>query len=51
MNASTQNWNFVIAAYLAAWAFLIGYSVYLHRTLRRARDRYERSRATAPGKS
>ncbi|HVT38167.1 MAG TPA: hypothetical protein VHE78_03930 [Gemmatimonadaceae bacterium] len=44
MNMAAQNWNFVIAAYAATWTFLIGYTVYVHRVLRRARERYERAR-------
>ena len=48
MNTATQNWSFVIAAYVATWTFLIGYAVYVHRALRRARDRYERARVVQP---
>ena len=38
-----RNWYFVIAAYSVAWVFILGYWVYVHRTVAQARDRYERA--------
>ena len=32
-----NEWNFVIAAYGVAWAVIVGYAIYLARTVRRAR--------------
>ncbi|MGH7656573.1 MAG: hypothetical protein ACREN6_18135 [Gemmatimonadaceae bacterium] len=37
----TNNWDFVIAAYTAAWVAVIGYWLFVHRAVRHARARYE----------
>lgn len=43
-----RSMNFVIAAYVLTWVCLITYATYVHATLRRARDEYQRaSRHTA----
>lgn len=42
-----NNWTFVIAAYSAAWIGVVGYWVFVHRAVRRARERYELSIAAA----
>ena len=53
MIPTTNNWNFIIAAYAAAWIAVIGYWVFVHGAVRRARARYEQaiaSLARAQGK-
>ena len=47
MIPNTGNWNFIIAAYAAAWIAVIGYWVFVHRALRRARAHYEEAAASA----
>jgi CcmD family protein len=32
-----SEWNFVIAAYAVFWTIIVGYTLYLGRTVRRAR--------------
>jgi CcmD family protein len=44
-----SNWAFVTAAYVATWAVIVGYLVYTHRALRRARAEYERAAGRRPG--
>jgi hypothetical protein len=44
------NWAFITAAYVAAWVGVVGYWVFVHRAVRRARKRYERSVA-APARA
>jgi CcmD family protein len=39
----TGNWAFITAAYMAAWIGVVGYWIFVHRALRRARKRYEQS--------
>jgi hypothetical protein len=54
MIPNTNNWTFIIAAYAAAWSAVIGYGVFVHGAVRRARARYEQaiaSLARAQGKS
>ena len=34
---STNEWNFVIAAYSVAWTVIVGYAIYLMRAVKRAR--------------
>ena len=46
MNAVNQNWSFVIAAYSVSWMMLVGYAIYVHRALARARRRYEAATMT-----
>ena len=36
-----MNMSFVIAGYVVMWVCVIGYWVYVHRSLRAARARYE----------
>jgi CcmD family protein len=48
MLPATNNWSFITAAYAVAWIGLAGYWVFLHRTVRRARVRYEQAVAAAP---
>jgi hypothetical protein len=43
----TNNWNFIIAAYAAAWIAVIGYWIFVHRAVRLARARYEQAVASA----
>jgi hypothetical protein len=43
MTMASSNWNFVIAAYAAAWLAVIGYWVFVHRAVRQARARYEQA--------
>jgi hypothetical protein len=43
----TNNWNFIIAAYTAAWIAVIGYWIFVHRAVRLARARYEQAVAAA----
>ena len=43
-----QNWSYVAAAYVAAWAVIIGYAIHVHRTLARARRAFEEATATRP---
>ena len=33
-----NNWNYVIAAYALTWVVLGGYWIYVHRTVRQARE-------------
>ncbi len=50
----TNNWAFIISAYAAAWIAVIGYWVFVHGAVRRARIRYEQAMASlarAQGKS
>ena len=37
------NWTFITAAYAAAWVGVVGYWIFVHRAVRRARKRYEQS--------
>ena len=45
---ATSNWYFVIAAYAAAWTAVVGYWIFVHRSVRRARERFERATSAAP---
>ena len=36
-----NNWTYITAAYAAAWIAVIGYWVFVHGAVRRARARYE----------
>ena len=54
MIPNTGNWTFIISAYAAAWIAVIGYWVFVHRAVRRARARYDQAvtaLARAQGKS
>ena len=42
------NWNFVAAAYGAAWVMCSGYWIYLHRLLKEARRGAEQAVAALP---
>ncbi|MEX2181274.1 MAG: hypothetical protein WD771_04485 [Gemmatimonadaceae bacterium] len=42
--------NFVIAAYALTWLALVAYAFHAHRTLRRARDEYDRATGQAAGR-
>jgi hypothetical protein len=46
MPPATNNWNYVIAAYAVAWIAVIGYWVFVHGAVRRARARYEQALAS-----
>ena len=43
----SNNWNFIVAAYTAAWIAVIGYWLFVHRAVRLARARYEQAVAAA----
>ncbi|MDH5234444.1 MAG: hypothetical protein OEW77_05740 [Gemmatimonadota bacterium] len=43
--------NFVIAAYALTWVCLVAYATYVHRTLRRARDEYQRASRQPAGEA
>ena len=47
----TNNWDTVIAAYAVAWAAIVGYWVFVHRAVRRARERYEQVLAAPASRS
>jgi hypothetical protein len=47
MTMPADNWNFIVAAYAAAWIAVIGYWIFVHRAVRLARARYERAVAAA----
>lgn len=42
-----SNWTFVTVAYAAVWIALGAYWLHVHRTLKRARARYERATGSA----
>jgi hypothetical protein len=42
-----SNWTFIIAAYTVAWVGVVGYWVFVHGAVRRARRRYEQALAAA----
>ena len=42
-NFAREDWAFVIAAYSAAWIAVGGYWLFVHRAVKRARARHERS--------
>lgn len=44
-----SNWSFVTAAYVITWVVILGYLVYTHRALQRARAEYERVAARGAG--
>ena len=46
-----MNLRFVVAAYAVAWAVMGSYALYVHATLRRAREMFERSGDRAKGES
>jgi hypothetical protein len=47
MTMASNNWAFIISAYVAAWLVVAGYWMFVHGALRRARARYEQSFAEA----
>jgi hypothetical protein len=47
MPPTTNNWDFVIAAYVVAWVALGGYWLFVHRAVRQARARYDQAIASA----
>jgi hypothetical protein len=46
MIPTPNNWAFIISAYAAAWIAVIGYWVFVHRAVHRARARYEQAIAS-----
>ena len=44
---TANNWNFIVAAYVLAWAAVVGYWVFVHRAVTRARARYEQAVSAA----
>jgi hypothetical protein len=54
MVPATSNWTFITAAYAVAWIGLAGYWIFVERSVRRSRARYEQAVATpvrAPGRA
>lgn len=47
MTMPTNNWAFIIAAYTVAWVGIVGYWVFVHRAVSRAREVYRRAAAAA----
>ena len=47
MPPTTNNWNFVIAAYAIAWVTLGAYWLFVHRAVRQARARYDQAMRAA----
>jgi CcmD family protein len=45
----TNEWNYVIAAYVVTWVVVGGYALYLVRGTRRAEIAYDAARRAAPG--
>lgn len=46
----SSNWTYVTVAYTAVWIAIGSYWLHLHRSLKRARARYERATAPAGAK-
>jgi hypothetical protein len=42
-----NEWNYIVAAYVAAWVTLLGYAGYVHALARRARAAYDKAGAGA----
>jgi CcmD family protein len=40
-----HNWGYITAAYTVTWVVILGYTVGVHKALRRARHEYERAAA------
>ncbi len=51
MIPSSNNLVFIVAAYAAAWAMMIGYSVHLFRAVARARRAYAAAEIAAAAKT
>jgi len=51
MTMMSSNWTFVTVAYAAVWIAIGSYWLHVHRALKRARVRYERSGAKTRGAS
>jgi CcmD family protein len=47
----TNEWNYIIAAYVVTWIAVAGYSFYLVRLTRRAERAYDAARRAAPAGS